>query len=96
MGWTISSEVLSINEIFSSTLHIHPNPSSGVFTFEVPEHAGLGDRYLVYNLSGQEVSSGQIHRSGLESVDLTDLSAGSYFLVLRGENSIWREKIVKE
>ncbi|MEL6668255.1 MAG: T9SS type A sorting domain-containing protein [Bacteroidota bacterium] len=96
MGWTINSEVLSINEIFSSTLHIHPNPSSGVFTFEVPERAGLGDRYLVYNLSGQEVSSGQIHRSGLESVDLTDLSAGSYFLVLRGENSIWREKIVKE
>jgi hypothetical protein len=42
----------------------------------------------VMNMSGQILKSNQINAQQLLRLDLSDLAAGTYFLVLRGDESI--------
>lgn len=64
----------------NKTLHVYPNPSSGIFTIETNE---AQSHYEVYDATGKLVLSGK--NSSLRStVDLSHLPDGTYLLKVNG------------
>lgn len=72
--------------ILTGQLNIKPNPSSGLFTVELPKsliHKNI--RVQVYNLTGQTVYDEMIRTSGNIAVDITGQTKGMYMLSLSVE-----------
>jgi len=67
------------------TINVYPNPSQGVFTFEIPAAQNNSD-LRIYNAIGQEVYSTKV-KSGNCQVNLSNQSRGVYLYRLLNENS---------
>lgn len=84
---------VSVNELASKAkLFVYPNPSTGHLMIRLPEQNQTEGILEVYNISGQLILQSAGHEStGEFSVDLSMLSAGTYFLRM-GE---FRSRFVK-
>lgn len=91
--------LLNIDAIYSSSpfetedissLIVFPNPSSGTFRF-VEQEKLLGKTLVLYNNVGQEIKSILISD---QDIDLTEMSSGIYFLLLRSNNKQKISKII--
>ncbi|MEM7086203.1 MAG: T9SS type A sorting domain-containing protein [Bacteroidota bacterium] len=79
---------LSIDDFASEKITVHPNPSSDFI-----EISGLTEpvNYKVYSVSGAVLETGVVAEN--ENINVQSLSAGTYFLVLDGRETV---KIVKK
>lgn len=80
---------------------IYPNPNDGQFTIYVGANVELGDfNWEIIDLSGKTVRSGVEKRTSgmqsLQSVDITDLSAGIYSLRVSDETKVSSRRIIKK
>ena len=82
-----------LNVVASDKLGIvvYPNPSSGVFIFEVKRATQVS----VKDFSGRSVYTGQLP-GGIHSIDLSKFANGIYFLEVVNEQGSHRNKLVKE
>ncbi|MFT6922835.1 MAG: hypothetical protein ACJA1C_001842 [Crocinitomicaceae bacterium] len=71
---------VSVEEISAEgiTLLVYPNPSTGVYHVSKPPNTGSFE-YSVIDIQGNLVLSGALIKN-MESIDLTDMSNGMYFL----------------
>lgn len=76
---------------------IFPNPSKDIITIAIEGVNRINYRYIIYDLSGQEVKNGAIN-SAFSGVDLDALNNGRYILTIMDQNDtlIKSEKIVKK
>jgi endonuclease I len=76
-------------------LVVYPNPSSGNFTVECYENPG-NVMVNLYNLSGKIVYSEEFELSGGNSIQIhtRHLGEGMYFLEIKGEGFLFREKLI--
>ena len=78
---------IGVNELTSRSVNIYPNPSNGMVQLDSKNLSDFNS-LEVMNMSGQILKSNQINAQQLLRLDLSDLAAGTYFLVLRGDESI--------
>jgi hypothetical protein len=80
--------------------HAYPNPVNDHLIIEIPEirHSSVAG-FKLYDLTGKIVLNkdlGVVQSNQLENIDFTFLTAGSYILQLRLDNSILYHRIIKE
>ena len=84
---TVNGSLLSLSEQDKGDIMIYPNPVSGDI-LHVETTRLLEPRYEIANILGQKLQSGILEDN---QVDVRELSAGTYFLILRTGDS----KIIK-
>ena len=91
----LNPELLSneVNYIYKSKLNIYPNPSSNnIINIELPDNVEHGFLSVI-DSSGKVMFSKEINK---ETVDVSSLSKGNYIVTLKGNNSLFTGKFVKE
>lgn len=66
----------------SNSLNVYPNPSNGIITLS---NESVGSSYIITNTLGQKVQKGLIENQ-LQKLNLTNLSAGNFFLMVNDKN----------
>lgn len=77
VNFALAAPLSSGSYALQQGMGIYPNPSSGVFNVTVP--LGYDPHYKVYNLLGQEVTTGSIS-GGNGSINLGNAATGVYLL----------------
>ena len=75
----------------SPTIQIYPNPSKGVISISL-EGTALKNNINIYSLTGQLVKS--VSPAGLNTLTVSDLSAGTYFIHLESDNESIIKKVI--
>ena len=90
--WTEFGSITLGTEDFAALnkLKVYPNPSNGIFNFELANDLQIE----VYNNLGQLVSSEKMI-SGTNTINIMDKEAGIYFLKANDGNNISTYKIIK-
>ena len=71
-------------------LLIYPNPTNGIVHLFTPE-TSIQTRVTVYSLIGQQVYSA----NNLDSIDLTSIPDGVYWVEVKTENQVFQSKLIK-
>ncbi|MEL7219860.1 MAG: T9SS type A sorting domain-containing protein, partial [Bacteroidota bacterium] len=84
---TTLNTVSLINKVNERTplpaLNVFPNPNQGTFKLNIPTvYKGQNTVLRVYNLTGQRIHTQQMTNDLLQTVKLTNLAAGAYWLQL--------------
>jgi len=72
---------------------IHPNPSRGQFTLQLPEQAANAT-YRVYDAQGRCVLDKQRGQVGANSIDLSALASGTYHMLIDVGGVVQTKEIV--
>lgn len=84
----------SYHEERASNLRIYPNPVSNVLSVQVPEHKGMKVTLKVIDAIGREIHSIAESRSSFD-LDVSELSAGHYFVVVQSDSELYHSKFFK-
>ena len=88
----IYNENVNINEIKDYKFEIYPNPAKDYIQINTEYQALIS--YKIYNISGKELSSGNLKNN--QSINVSQFINGLYFVELRVDNKLFIEKIVIE
>ena len=69
---------------------VYPNPTNDVLFVETHGRASLQTAYRITNLMGQILLSGHVetsHETSLQSIDVSNLTAGMYFISVGGQTA---------
>jgi hypothetical protein len=89
------SPITSINEVRQNDFTVTPNPASTAITL-------LSDNYLqnvdvnIVNLLGETMLTQTIHNKSTTEIDVSGLSNGIYFIVIRSGDKFVTQKFIKE
>ena len=75
-------------------MNIYPNPTNGIVSIEVPANLNQGSTIEVRDLSGRLVAATSTIQAGIVRMDLSSEAAGTYFISLRSNGNVLREKLV--
>jgi hypothetical protein len=91
----VSDCVAGLNELTSTSVAVHPNPSNGSFivTFS---HETSGLNAKIVDMNGREVPASINWSNNAASVDMLSAEKGVYFLQLAGDNERLTLKVVVE
>ncbi len=82
---------IKTNLLSEETISLFPNPTSGVLNINTIDATTSVE---VYNVIGEKVYSSKNLNKGLNSLDLSNLSNGSYFVKMNSNNNITTKKVV--
>lgn len=74
---------------------LYPNPASSVLNLQLPDAQRMPEGYRIINSLGQEVGAGSIDGT-LQSIDISRLSAGVYFIKLAKGSDAQTLKFIKQ
>ena len=80
-------DMVTLNEISMSNVAIYPNPTTGILNVDIDENFDA----VVYNYQGQVMMK---KNDNNRQIDLSNLTAGIYFVEIRTENNAFVKKIV--
>ena len=81
---------------FGNIGKIYPNPSNGLFYFEVNNHLNNDLFVQISNVNGQVVYSNYHITKSIEKIDLSSHTKGIYFIQVRSDKYSRTEKIIIE
>lgn len=88
------SDFLAIEEQVETPITVFPNPTSDVITFGANE---VITNITLFNSSGQKISLQFSEENPFErTIDLSSLSAGTYYVKLQTATSNYRDMVIKE
>lgn len=96
LSWTIEKDIftqIKPAEVQAHLIQIAPNPSSRFISIE-SETAIKVDG--VFDLNGRKVKNGFDHKSQHHSINIINLSTGTYLLILEAEGALIRHRIFKQ
>jgi hypothetical protein len=88
--WKVSGSVGIKTNSSAEAISIFPNPTSGILNINAIE---VTSSVEVYNVIGDKVYSGTLVK-GNNSVDLSSLANGAYFVKLNSNNQITSKKVI--
>lgn len=94
-GWTAMVScvtVEAVNDVESNNISIYPNPSNGLFTFNISPELNP-ESILIYDLNGRNVFQKTINQNEF-NIDLSDLEKGVYFYSIKSTNKILKGKLI--
>jgi N-acetylneuraminic acid mutarotase len=95
-GTLIDSVPSSVNTFKSEyDLNIFPNPVRDKFTISFGnsiQHANVA----IFTLDGRQMVTQTFHSASSETIDLSDFSAGMYFVRITADGVRYEEKVIKE
>ncbi len=96
---TIAVIINSIREMVAKhNFSVHPNPGSGLFTFEFKEKLNAVAAVEIHSLTGQKVCAFKIGEDPSilkQTIDLENYPAGIYTVHISYMNTVWTQKLVK-
>ncbi len=85
-------EVLKIdNFVLNNQITIYPNPTSDIINIQAENGIELQE-VMIYNLQGSELMSFKQH---LAAIDVSELSTGIYFLLIKTDSGLVKHRLVK-
>ena len=92
----VTTDGTSIADISQNeTIKIYPNPTTGKLKIESGENKGINPLVIeVYDITGRKIVNCQL--STFNSIDISHLSNGIYFVVLKTDKGELTTKIIKE
>ena len=97
--FTFDVNQISVDEDFmNGTLKIYPNPTRGLFNVEFATATATNVEISIVNMVGQVISNEVVTVNGLynNQFDLSDESAGVYFIKFTTEEGVLTERITVE
>jgi len=86
---------LKIEEIFSYKFNLFPNPVNDVVTITNSENIGI-EEIVVYDMDGKRVKEQKCKNENEISLNLSNLSSGTYLLHIKTKEGIAVKKVVKK
>jgi len=80
----------------NGTIVVSPNPFYNTFEVVINNREYTGADVNVVNMAGQSVYSGSIQGQNILKIDLSDYSAGVYFVTVNTGSETYTEKIIKK
>jgi hypothetical protein len=90
---------VGIDELTSDLgLNAYPNPNTGEFTFEISSSADITGNISVMSIDGRVVYKEAVNGNGLitQTINITDLANGIYYLRLETKEAIRTYKVLKQ
>lgn len=84
----------SVNDFFAKNISISPNPASDFFS--LTSNTSLIDNVKVTDLNGRVVKNIVVNSLSSTEVNISDLTAGMYFVTVQTDNGSGSTKIVKK
>ena len=81
---------VSVAELNDGDFTVYPNPANDVVTITTD---GTADQLTVFNLNGQVITS-FINPQAIETVNVSELPAGTYLIQVTNECVVTEEKLV--
>jgi hypothetical protein len=78
------------SNVASDVVSVFPNPNAGVFTVKATEN---NSSVAVYSIIGENVYSSKLAK-GNNSIDLTNLAAGSYIVKVNNGGTLVTKRVV--
>jgi hypothetical protein len=85
---TITRETVNVESNLTSTISVYPNPANNVITVANAENSNI----VVLNMVGEVVASIE-NASANQTIDITNLASGSYFVRVNSE--VFKVNVVK-
>ncbi|MDY6801095.1 MAG: alpha-amylase family glycosyl hydrolase [Bacteroidota bacterium] len=76
-------------------INVYPNPSSGIFYFDIREIKSQQGELYLYDMKGQQVFSRSIDGQDIVRYDSSEIPSGIYFFRIVADKSIYTGKILK-
>src|SRR5210317_1806615 len=98
-SFTFDVNQISVDEDFlNGTLSIYPNPTRGLFNVEFATASATNVEISIVNMVGQVISNDVVTVNGLynNQFDLSNESAGVYFIKFTTEEGVFTERITVE
>jgi len=99
MTFTFDVNQISVDEDFmNGTLSIYPNPTRGLFNVEFATTANKDVEISIVNMVGQVISRDVVTVNGVyqNQFDLSEASAGVYFITFKTDEGVLTERITVE
>lgn len=90
---------VGIDELTSDLgLNVYPNPNTGEFTFEISSSSDIAGNISVMSIDGRIVYKDVVKGNGLisQTINITDLANGIYYLRLETKDAIRTYKVLKQ
>lgn len=88
------SEALSIADDLESTV-LYPNPVLDILYLNLEHHHNIEHRISVVDLLGREVLKAHL-LDGDKQIDVSQLDAGEYIIIIQGNDGEMRERFIKQ
>lgn len=84
---------ISVNNLSSTNIRIYPMMTNGIINIEFQNYNGQNIDCELFSLSGAKVLEKSFKQSSFH-INTKNLNAGPYYLILKSENSIRKEKVI--
>jgi hypothetical protein len=79
----------------NSSFKIFPNPSSGMFSVELPDAVAVPIEIEIFSMSGMKIYESTLWPDGKEIVvPASSFPEGLYMVSIRQNNQVWRERLM--
>ncbi len=85
-----TNRVLADNEV-----QIFPNPVSDFLQIDIGSYVGSENQLIIVDLNGRVVIKSDLNATSINSINVTSLKAGFYFLTIKNEQRIFRQAFLK-
>jgi Secretion system C-terminal sorting domain len=93
--FTYSNIVLiKVNSNGKAAFFLYPNPAAKQLTVQY-DNANSRAQISIYNLQGQKVVTTVVTGSTQTTIDVSQLTVGTYMIEYRSDTEVWRDKFVK-
>lgn len=92
-----TTNTLGTNEFETSNeIYIHPNPTKGTLTLQIPSYFGLPNSYSISNVLGQKMIQKAVSKETDLTINTSSLSNGIYFITVVKEDQKRTLRFIKE
>ncbi|MDG2455009.1 MAG: T9SS type A sorting domain-containing protein [Bacteroidia bacterium] len=85
----------SVKENVFSTFKVYPNPATKVINLDLSAKSGIINSFEIHSINGQTMVSQQVNNAVLsQRVDITNLTAGVYFIKVNAEKGVFTQRII--
>lgn len=92
-----TTNTLGTNEFETSNeIYVHPNPTKGTLTIQIPSNFGLPNSYAINNILGQKMIQKVVTKESDLTINTSGLSNGIYFITVVKEDQKRTLRFIKE